>query len=163
MKSIEKIIYYICKVIAKILRKNKDESFVNSLVQFVKFGIVGVSNTVVSYVINVVVLLALKPMNVSWDYFVGNIVSFILSVLWSFYWNNKYVFSLEEGQSRSLWKTLLKTYISYGFTGIVLNNILSWIWVSVLGISKFIAPIINLLASVPINFLMNKLWAFREK
>lgn len=163
MKSIEKIIYYICKVIAKILRKNKDESFVNSLVQFVKFGIVGVSNTVVSYVINVVVLLALRPMNVSWDYFVGNIVSFILSVLWSFYWNNKYVFSLEEGQSRSLWKTLLKTYISYGFTGIVLNNILSWIWVSVLGISKFIAPIINLLASVPINFLMNKLWAFREK
>lgn len=163
MKSIEKIIYYICKVIAKILRKNQDESFVNSLVQFVKFGIVGVSNTAVSYVINVVVLLALKPMNISWDYFVGNIVSFILSVLWSFYWNNKYVFSLEEGQSRSLWKTLLKTYISYGFTGIVLNNILSWIWVSVLGISKFIAPIINLLASVPINFLMNKLWAFREK
>lgn len=135
----------------------------NSLVQFIKFGIVGVSNTLVSYVINILVLFAMKPMNVSWDYFAGNIVAFILSVLWSFYWNNKYVFTLEEGQSRSIGKALLKTYITYGFTGIILNNILSWIWVSVLGVSKFIAPIINLLVSVPINFFMNKLWAFKER
>lgn len=135
----------------------------NSLVQFIKFGIVGVSNTLVSYIINILVLFAMKPMNVSWDYFAGNIVAFILSVLWSFYWNNKYVFTLEEGQSRSIGKALLKTYITYGFTGIILNNILSWIWVSVLGVSKFIAPIINLLASVPINFFMNKLWAFKER
>lgn len=135
----------------------------NSLVQFIKFGIVGVSNTLVSYIINILVLFAMKPMNVSWDYFAGNIVAFILSVLWSFYWNNKYVFTLEEGQSRPIGKALLKTYITYGFTGIILNNILSWIWVSVLGVSKFIAPIINLLASVPINFFMNKLWAFKER
>lgn len=163
MKVIDKIIYNICKLFAKILKKDQDENAVNNLVQFVKFGIVGVSNTVVSYVINVLVLLMMRPMDVSWDYFVGNVVSFLLSVLWSFYWNNKYVFTLEEGQSRSMGKALLKTYISYGFTGIILNNILSWIWVSVLGISKYIAPIINLLASVPINFFMNKLWAFKEK
>lgn len=163
MKAIDKIIYSICKLIAKILKKDQDENTVNSLVQFVKFGIVGVSNTMISYVINVLVLLAMKPMDVSWDYFVGNIVSFILSVLWSFYWNNEYVFTLEEGKSRSIGKALLKTYVSYGFTGIILNNILSWIWVSVLCISKYIAPIINLVASVPINFFMNKLWAFREK
>ncbi len=77
--------------------------------------------------------------------------------------DNKYVFTIEEGKSRSIGKALLKTYVSYGFTGIILNNILSWIWVSVLCISKYIAPIINLVASVPINFFMNKLWAFREK
>ena len=163
MNVIDKLIYTVCKLVAKILKKDQDENTVNSLVQFVKFGIVGVSNTVVSYVINVLVLLMMRPMNVSWDYFVGNVVSFLLSVLWSFYWNNKYVFTLEEGQSRSMGKALLKTYVSYGFTGIILNNILSWIWVSVMGISKYIAPIINLLASVPINFFMNKLWAFKEK
>lgn len=163
MNAIDKLIYTVCKLAAKILKKDQDENTVNSLVQFVKFGIIGVSNTVVSYVINVFVLLVMKPMNVSWDYFVGNVVSFLLSVLWSFYWNNKYVFTLEEGESRSIGKALLKTYVSYGFTGIILNNILSWIWVSVLGISKYIAPIINLLASVPINFFMNKFWAFKEK
>ena len=95
MKKFDKFIYSICKFIAKILKKDQDENAVNSLVQFVKFGIVGVSNTVISYVINVLVLLAMKPMGVSWDYFVGNIVSFILSVLWSFYWNNKYVFKIK--------------------------------------------------------------------
>ena len=107
MKKFDKFIYYICKFIAKILKKDQDENAVNSLVQFVKFGIVGVSNTVISYVINVLVLLAMKPMDVSWDYFVGNIVSFILSVLWSFYWNNRLVFKVQEGEKRSIWKTLL--------------------------------------------------------
>ena len=135
----------------------------NGLVQFVKFGIVGVSNTMISYVINVIVLMVMKPLSVSWDYFVGNIVSFFLSVLWSFYWNNRYVFTQKEGQNRAIGRALLKTYICYGFTGIILNNSLSWIWVGILGISKYIAPLINLLVSVPINFFMNKLWAFSDK
>lgn len=34
------IIYAICKFIAKIFKKNQDENAVNSLVPFVKFGIV---------------------------------------------------------------------------------------------------------------------------
>lgn len=163
MKRFDKLIRGFCKFITKIIKKNHDEDTINSLAQFVKFGIVGISNTLLSYVINVTILLIMKPLDVSWDYFVGNIVSFILSVLWSFYWNNKYVFTIDDGESRSIGKTLLKTYVSYGFTGIVLNNVLSWLWVSVLGISKYIAPIINLLASVPINFFINKLWAFRVK
>lgn len=163
MNADRKLAEIICNIVLKLTRKDLDESAVSSLTQFIKFGIVGVSNTVVSYVINILVLFVMKPVNVSWDYFVGNIVAFLLSVLWSFYWNNKYVFTLEEGKSRSIGKALLKTYISYGFTGIILNNILSWIWAEVLGISKYIAPIINLVVSVPINFFMNKLWAFREK
>lgn len=163
MNAGRKLAEIICNIVLKVTRKDLDESAVSSLTQFIKFGIVGVSNTVVSYVTNILVLFVMKPVNVSWDYFVGNIVAFLLSVLWSFYWNNKYVFTLEEGKSRSIGKALLKTYISYGFTGIILNNILSWIWIGGIGISKYIAPIINLVVSVPINFFMNKLWAFREK
>ena len=30
-------------------------------------------------------------------------------------------------------------------------------------VSEFVAPIINLLISVPINFVINKFWAFRGK
>lgn len=163
MNADRKLAEIICNIVLKLTRKDLDESAVSSLTQFIKFGIVGVSNTVVYYVTNILVLFVMKPVNVSWDYFVGNIVAFLLSVLWSFYWNNKYVFTLEEGKSRSIGKALLKTYISYGFTGIILNNILSWIWIGGIGISKYIAPIINLVVSVPINFFMNKLWAFREK
>ena len=60
-------------------------------------------------------------------------------------------------------KALLKTYMAYGFTGIILNNILSFIWIDKVGISKFIAPLINLIVSVPLNFIINKLWAFKSE
>ena len=89
-------------------------------------------------------------------------IQFVLSVLWSFYWNNKKVFVLQEGEKRSMWQALLKTYISYSFTGLFLNSALLVLWIRVLGISEFIAPIINLLVSVPLNFIINKFWAFRK-
>ena len=57
---------------------------------------------------------------------------------------------------------MIKTYISYSFTGLFLSSILLVLWVQVLGISEFIAPIINLLISVPLNFIINKFWAFKK-
>ena len=146
-----------------VFKINLKDSLVKSLVQFVKFGMVGVTNTVLAYLINVGVLFAFKPLHFRWDYLVGNIVSFILSVLWSFYWNNKYVFVKGEGEKRSIWLSLIKTYISYGFTGIILCNILSYVWIDVLGINKYVAPLINLVVSVPLNFIINKFWAFSTK
>lgn len=133
--------------------------------QFVKFGIVGVSNTVISYVLYAAILIVMRKAALfeSVDYLIAQIMAFVLSVLWSFYWNNKLVFTLEEGRKRSVWKALFKTYISYSFTGLFLNSVLLVLWVRVCGISEFIAPIINLIISVPVNFLMNKLWAFRAE
>ena len=52
------------------------------------------------------------------DYLIAQLIGFVLSVLWSFYWNNKMVFVQEEGQQRVWWKALLKTYVSYSFTGL---------------------------------------------
>ena len=78
----------------KVFHVELADKTAESLVQFIKFGMIGVTNTVISYVLNVLVLLALKPLNVSWDFIVGNMVAFILSVLWSFYWNNRFVFNL---------------------------------------------------------------------
>ena len=137
------------------------DAMIESLVQFVKFGLVGMSNTLISYILNILVLFGLDSFNVEWDYIAGNLIAFFLSVLWSFYWNNKYVFTLEDGENRSIGKALLKTYISYSVTGIVLTNILSYVWVDILGISKYIAPLINLVVSVPLNFIINKFWAFK--
>lgn len=96
------------------------------------------------------------------DYLIAQIIAFVLSVLWSFCWNNKYVFQKEESEDRNLLQALLKTYISYAFTSLFLNSVLSIVWVEVLHISKLIAPIINLLVSVPLNYVLNKFWAFRK-
>ena len=139
------------------------EGALQSLVQFVKFGLVGVTNTAVSYVVNILVLKLLQPYQLPWDYVAGNVVAFALSVLWSFYWNNKYVFRKGEGRKRSLGKALLKTYVAYGLTGIVLANALSYVWINVFGLSKYVAPLINLVISIPLNFIINKFWAFRTE
>lgn len=132
-------------------------------IQFIRFCIVGLSNTLLSYGLNVLILMLLSSFDWKWDYVAGNIIAFVLSVLWSFYWNNRFVFRSEEREKRNIWKTLVRTYLAYGFTGILLNNLLSWIWISVIGISKYIAPLMNLVISVPLNFLINKFWAFRQE
>lgn len=150
-------------IFRKLFRLREEQA--QGLMQFVKFGIVGLSNTVVSYVIYIVSLVFIQKLDVlkNSDYLVAQIIAFVLSVLWSFYWNNKYVFAEDESEKRNLFQALLKTYISYAFTGLFLNSILSLLWVELLHMSKLIAPIINLLVSVPINFFMNKFWAFKKK
>ncbi len=130
-------------------------------IQFIKFGLVGVSNTVVSYLLNIATLFLMQPLHTNYDYIAGNLVSFFLSVLWSYYWNRRFVFR-QTDKSASSKGTLLRTYISYGFTGVILNNVLSTFWIHTLGMSKYIAPLLNLIISVPINFLLNKFWAFKD-
>lgn len=79
-------------IFSRILHIEMKEKAVASLIQFMKFCIVGLSNTVVGYALYVAVILVLKPYEVSWDYYAGNLVGFVLSILWSFYWNNRFIF-----------------------------------------------------------------------
>lgn len=163
-RIIELIVRRVLQAICKALHKDFSEDVFNSFIQFIKFGLVGVSNVAISYVLYVTFLLIFQNIGLfkNGDYVIAQSISFLLSVLWSFYWNNKLVFIVQEGKKRSFWKSLLKTYISYSFTGLFLNNLLLLLWVQIFGISEFVAPIVNLLISVPLNFLINKFWAFKE-
>lgn len=161
---IEKIVYAVLRVLFKITGKDLTDNVFEAFMQFVKFGIVGFSNTVLSYVLYVLSLLLFRKLEIlpNNGYLVAQAIAFVISVLWSFYWNNKLVFTLQEGEERLLWKALIKTFVSYSFTGLFLNSILLLLWVEVIYISEFIAPIINLLVSVPLNFVINKFWTFRK-
>lgn len=170
MKNIVGIIYIwfenvIVRLVEKVLHLNLSDEQRHTITQFVKFGIIGLSNTLISYLIYLVVLLLFQRFSVlpNVDYLIAQFVGFVLSVLWSFYWNEKCVFGLQKGEKRNVWLALLKTYISYAFTGLFLNGVLSVLWVEILSVPKLYAPIINLLISVPLNFVLNKFWAFRNK
>ena len=126
-------------------------------VQFVQFCVVGLSNTLISYLIYAVFVL------LGWNYILGSIVGFVVSVTNSFYWNNKYVFKQENGKHRSILASYVKTFLSYAATGLVLANILLVIWVEVLHLPELLGPIVSLLVTIPLNFILNKLWAFRNK
>lgn len=162
---LENIMHAILSGLFRLFRKELKEEQFSSFMQFVKFGIVGLSNTLISYVVYLLFLLLFKKLELpgTVDYMLAYGLGFLISVVWSYYWNNKYVFSLEQGEKRSGLGTFIKTLISYSFTGLFLNSILLYLWVDIVGISEIVAPVINLLISVPLNFIINKLWAFKKK
>lgn len=162
---IERISLWFLGLFCRLFGKEKTKETEKAFLQFVRFGIVGVSNTAAHYVIYAAILFFLQSHG--WlknaDYLVATAIAFALSVLWSFFWNYKFVFTLEEGERLPVFPALVKTYVSYSFTGLFLNSILMLFWVQAVHISEYIAPVFNLLISVPINFLMNKFWAFKKK
>lgn len=144
--------------ILKIFNKKITDEKWNSFMQFVKFGLVGVSNTLISYFVYLLFLFTLGE-----DYYlVGNVVGFFVSVLNSFYWNDKYVFKMKDGESRSKFKSLIKVFLSYASTGLILSNLLLIVFVQILNISKTIGPLVVLIITIPLNYVMNKVWAFKE-
>lgn len=173
MKSLGMILWNIIAAIAhavltvlyKIMGKELTDENFESWLQFVKFGLVGALNTVLSYIITEVgyYLLRIPLDNETLALQISQTVAFIITVFISFLINSALVFKKEEGQTRNPWKTLVKTYIAYSFTGIFLNNVLLYVEVSLLHISPLIAPLLNLIVDVPINFFMNKLWAYKTE
>lgn len=122
--------------------------------QFFKFGIVGISNTAIS--LGVYYLFVWLGVH----YVIANGIGFVLSVINSFFWNSKFIF--KDKQEHSTWRAFLKVFASYGMS-FLMSTVLITVFVEVLHISEWLAPILRLVLTVPFNFIMNKLWAFKEK
>ena len=151
-----------------------------TIIQFIKFGLVGVCNTIVSYVIYSLCYYMFH-MNVH----ASNAMRFLISIFVAYLLQNRFVFNdSEDGDGRIWWKVLIKTYVSYGFSGLILTEILMFLWFNIIHIDQCfhgvvgiffrygwdisaknfavsIAPIINMFFTVPINFCINKFWAYR--
>ena len=130
------------------------EKLIKLFTQFIKFGLVGVSNTLISLGIYYLMVW------LGCHYLIANIVGFIVSVINSFFWNSKFVFKDKEEDSKV--KSFVKMTLSYGST-FILSNVLMFLFIDIIGWSKYIAPILCLFVTIPINFLLNKIWAFKDK
>ena len=121
-----------------------------SVIQFIKFGIVGLSNTAIGLGTYYLFLW------LGWNYMVANVLSWIISVFNAFFWNSRYVF-----KTRNKWLTaLFRTYVSYGFS-FVLGAVVLYILVEFCKISEVVAPVLVLVITIPLNFILNKFWTFR--
>ena len=145
------------------------------------------SNTVINYIVYVI-FIALGA-----HYAVANTFGFLISVLNAYFWGSRFVFKEDETKEKRIWwQVLLKTYASYAF-GFVLNTVLLAVWIdvtnigqyfgfvgSIIGamssvftflpktmtaeeISEIVGPVINMVVTIPINFVINKFWAYRQK
>ena len=119
--------------------------------QFVKFCLVGVSNTAISLIVYYIFVLINKEL-----YIVGNAVGFVVSVLNSYFWNSKFVFKKEDEKA----KTVVKTFVAYG-TNLIIGTALLYLFVDICHLSEFIAPLINLIVTIPLNYILNKFWVMK--
>ena len=126
------------------------------VLQFVKFGLVGVSNTLVSWAVYYLFLWLNEDL-----YMAGTVAGTVVSIYNAFFWNDRFVFKGGDRDRKSRLKRLGKTYVSYGFTSL-LSIALVWAEVNLLGISKALAPIVTLVVTIPLNFLINKFWTFKK-
>jgi len=136
-----------------MLNKNKLKDLT---IQFIKFGTVGAINTVLSYLITNISYYILNLHEQ-----LSNIIAFVITVFISFVLNSRFVFK-ENKEQRSFWKSLIKVYASYSITGLFLMAILLYIEEQILGIPHYIATLMNLIVTIPINFILNKFWAYGE-
>lgn len=160
----------------------KKNSKLAALWQFVKFGMVGAINTILSYLIYNFCYYVLHS-----GVHVANLVGFIITVFIAYLLQSRFVFKQDESsEKRVWWKVLIKTYISYSFTGLFLTELLLLLWLNVLNISQYLggvcewlagfgavfqpedlaaslAPLLNMVITIPTNFFINKFWAYRQK
>lgn len=158
-----------------------------NIIQFIKFGLVGVSNTLVNYIVYVIFV------SLGVHYVIANALGFVISVLNAYFWGSRFVFKEDETKEKRIWwQVLLKTYASYTL-GFILNTLLLILWIDITNIgqyfgfvgniigamsgiftflpksmaseeiSEIVAPILNMFVTVPINFVINKFWAYRQK
>ena len=122
------------------------------LKQFIKFGIVGVINTVSSWAFYYPLIF------INVEYKIATTIAYILSSIIGYVLNNGWVFKKNVYDSNSV----LRYYIVYG-SSFFLNIGCMYLWVDVLHLSTYIAPILTLFITVPYNFIFSRLWVFTKK
>ena len=129
-----------------------------ALWQFVKFSLVGASNTLISLGFYYLFLYAF-----GWHYQLANAVSFFLSIINAYFWNSRFVFRTAESLTcKQHLLTFGKSLVSYGGT-FALNVALLSLLVEVLHSSEGMAPVWALCITYPVNYLLHKYWAFRKQ
>lgn len=125
----------------------------NPWVTFIRFGVVGLSNTGIFLCLYYLLVWA------GIHYQIANSVGFIISSLNGFLLSRTWVFPSRVNNYR---EQLAKYYLVYG-TSLIVSALSSYVLVEILMLSKYIAPILNLMISIPYNFIFSKYWAFARK
>lgn len=119
-----------------------------SIQQFLKFGMIGGLNTVLTLIIYwAFVHLTNATIAMAVGYGATSLIGLLLNKYW--------VFDAQQNIKKIAWKY----YATYGFTwliSVVFANLASSVWY----LSDWFIPIGSLLITVPLNFLLNKTWVF---
>jgi putative flippase GtrA len=122
--------------------------------QLVRFGLVGgigfaVNLAVYAFCVHVLGL----------DYHVAAVAAWLVAVMNNFILNRHWTFDAGDGRMHfQAMRFLVVSLVAFGFSLLLLT-----LFVEVAGIAKVPAQALAVAASMPLNFLGNKLWSFRSE
>ena len=127
--------------------------FINDgVIRFVKFGMVGVINTLVNWII----FFILNALGMY--YILANIIAYILGTVNSYLWNTLWVFKYKDKTST---ETTIK-FIILNLIGLGLNTGILYVLVDLCNLNKFIGLVTTTAIVMIINYIVNKLWVFSK-
>ncbi|MEA4890548.1 MAG: GtrA family protein [Clostridiaceae bacterium] len=121
--------------------------------QFIRFSMVGTISTVSMFVAYyIVIYLGFSP-------YTANTAGFLISVCCSYFLNRIWVFNEQNlpvrlTSIRFFLVNLFCYLLSYGIT---------YVMIDVLGLSKLLPPVVSVLLTGPVNFILCRNWAFKQK
>lgn len=150
----------------------------DNISKFVKFGFV----ILLSLAINLGVLHLCNYLTI--NTLISKIISFIVTTLHCFAWN--YFFVFEDDMKEVWWLALIKTFVVFILTFVLLNTSLNWVWANIfhittveLGGSIFItdsgetiqsggqlvdlSPMLNLSILTIVSFIACDKWAYKAR
>lgn len=121
------------------------------MISFLKFGVVGVSNTLIT-IASFMLLVSLGV-----NYIGSNIASYSLGVINSYYWNKKWVF-----KHSSLQKSIFLKFVIVNLITLGLNTLILYIAVQNFNMHPFAGQILSTIFGMGVNYLLNKRWTFNK-
>lgn len=122
--------------------------------QLVRFGLVGG----VGFVINIAVYtLCVHPLGI--DYHVAAVIAWVVAVANNFVMNRHWTFDARGGRARFQ----AVRFVAVSLVALGVSLLLLVLFVEVVGMPKVAAQALAVAASMPLNFLGNKLWSFRTQ
>lgn len=123
-----------------------------SIAQFVKFSLVGASNTLIDFL-----LYALLTRAFHWHYLPANVFSFSVAATWSYTLNRRWTFRDRTSRIRRQYpKFFLVAVIGLGLTSLFLA-----VFIDLIGLHDLIAKAITVVLVTFWNFSANRTWTFR--
>jgi len=123
-----------------------------SLIQLIKFGIVGVSNTLLTAG---VIWILMKVFHCS-DY-ISNFIGYIIGLANSFIWNRKWTFESKTRVSVTVFKFIVTFAISYA---VQLGNLYALLHLT--HIDPYYCQLLSIVVYTGINFILNKYYTFKN-
>jgi len=121
------------------------------LIQFVKYGVVGISNTLLTAAI---IWIMMKVCHSS-DY-VSNIIGYIVGLINSFIWNRRWTFENNSQLSKTAFKFIITFAISYLLQ---LGNL--YLLLNYTTFDAYFCQLTSIVVYTSVNFILNKYYTFK--